>query len=135
MERVVRMAKGLVGIVDEITEGNPEKQTTVIIETPGSQGRPYARGLITLGMAVGGIAVAFEVNEYRVVTAKATEWTRLNGPRPKSKAARAKMVMELFPTQYATDKDATLDGADAIGLGAWFLGLFANDESGEEGKT
>lgn len=133
MERVLRMSRGLVGIVDEINGDNVSK-TTVVIETPGSQNRPYARGLITLGMAVGGVATAFDLRGYRVVTAKATEWTKLNGPRPKPKAARAKKIEELFPTQYAADNDPTLDGADAIGLGAWFLGLFA-DGAGEEGKT
>jgi hypothetical protein len=44
------------------------------------------------------------------------------------------MIEELFPTLYAVDRDGTLDGADAIGLGAWFLGLFT-DGAGEEGNS
>jgi hypothetical protein len=135
VERIVRMASGLLGVVEEVTKSKDPGGTTVIIETPGSQGRPHARGLITLGMAVGAVITAFDLAGYRVVTAKATEWTRLNGPRPKPKAVRAKLTEKLYPEHYSSDEDPTLDGADAVGLGAWFLGRFAEDESGEEGKS
>ena len=133
VERIRRMANGLLAVAEEVIGVADPGAVTVIIETPGGQGRPHSRGLVTLGMAVGSIIMAFDLRGYRVVTSKASEWTRLDGPRPKPKAVRAKLTEELFPTLYSSEEDPTLDGADAVGLGAWFLGRFA-DGSGEEGK-
>jgi len=129
VDRCLMMCSAVEAIIDgvlEKTEG--DRTVTIVVELPGGQNRPYARGLVTLGMAVGMIVAYLTALGHRVVTILASKWTRLNSPRCLSKAVRAKYIEEMYPYTYDRSKDKSLDGADAIGLGAYFLGLFDNKE-------
>lgn len=93
-----------------------------VVEVPGSQGRSHSRGLVTLGMAVGAV-VAMLTENFDVQMIPANIWTRLEGGRAKSKDVRADQIQKMFP-QYDRAADKGLDIADAIGIGAYRLGLF-----------
>ena len=95
----------------------------IVVEVPGGQGKAHSRGLVTLGIAVGAIAANLgEVGPVELVPV--TIWSRIDGGRPVSKESRAERIAEMFPAYYQS-ADPGLDIADAIGLGAWSLGLFS----------
>jgi len=129
VERCLNMCSAVETVVGGILEkiDGADRTVTVVVETPGGQNRPYSRGLVTLGMAVGMIIAYMTALGFRVVSVNAGEWTRLGGGKCKSKEKRAERIRELYPDTYNPTRDKSLDGADAIGLGTWFLGLFKNE--------
>tara|TARA_R110000824_G_scaffold367373_1_gene556516 strand:- start:80 stop:592 length:513 start_codon:yes stop_codon:yes gene_type:complete len=129
VERCLNMCSAVETVIGGILENidGGDRTVTLIVETPGGQNRPHSRGLVTLGMAVGMIIAYMTALGYRVVTVNAGEWTRMGGGRCKSKAVRAEKIRELYPNTYESSKDKSLDGADAIGIGTWFLGLFKEE--------
>jgi len=129
VDRCLMMCSAIETIVEGVLEKiEGERTVTIAVEVPSGQNRPWARGLITLGMAVGMIIAYLTALGYRVVTVSTAKWTRLDSPRCLAKAVRAKKIEKVFPT-YDPTNDKSLDGADAIGMGAYFLGLFGNKES------
>jgi len=99
-----------------------EASAAFAVEVPGGQGKMHSRGLVTLGLAVGAIAATL-MTRGEVELIPVTKWSRLFGGKCISKDARADLVAEMFPA-YDRAADKGLDIADAIGLGAWRLGLF-----------
>ena len=129
VERCLNMCSAVENILEDVLskiEGDG-RTITVVIETPGGQNRPHSRGLVTLGMAVGMIIAYLTALGFRVVTVNAGEWTRMGKGKCKPKKKRAELIRELYPDTYDGTKDKSLDGADAIGIGSWFLGLFSKD--------
>jgi len=126
VERCLNMCSAVETVIGGILEQieGQDRTVTLVVETPGGQNRPHSRGLVTLGMAVGMIIAYMTALGYRVVSVNAGEWTRLGGGKCKSKAVRAEKIRELYPDTYESSRDKSLDGADAIGIGTWFLGLF-----------
>jgi Holliday junction resolvasome RuvABC endonuclease subunit len=126
VERCLNMCSAVESVVEGILLkiNDSDRTVTVIVETPGGQNRPHSRGLVTLGMAVGMIIAYLSALGFRVVNVNAGEWTRLEGGKCKSKEKRAERIRTLYPDTYNSTKDKSLDGADAIGIGTWFLGLF-----------
>ncbi len=129
VERCLNMCSAVESVVEGILEkiDGANRTVTIVVETPGGQNRPHSRGLVTLGMAVGMIIAYLSALGFRVVSVNAGEWTRLEGGKCKSKEKRAERIRKLYPDTYDGTKDKSLDGADAIGIGSWFLGLFSKD--------
>ena len=130
VDRCLAMCAAVETVLDGIIAklDGVDRTVTVVIEIPGGQNRPHSRGLVTLGMSVGMIIAYLTALGYRVVTVKASEWTRLGGGRCLSKAVRAEHIQEMYPDSYAPEKDKGMDGADAIGLGSWYLGFFNKED-------
>jgi|15BtaG_2_1085339.scaffolds.fasta_scaffold00210_13 Holliday junction resolvasome RuvABC endonuclease subunit len=126
VERCLNMCSAVETVIGGILEQieGQDRTVTLVVETPGGQNRPHSRGLVTLGMAVGMIIAYMTALGYRVVSVNAGEWTRLGGGKCKPKTVRAEKIRELYPDTYESSRDKSLDGADAIGIGTWFLGLF-----------
>jgi hypothetical protein len=128
VNRCLTMSAAIAELIGEIIDKSTKERTvTIVVEMPGGRSNRFARGLVTLGMAVGMIVAYLTALGYRVVTLRADQWTKLNGPRCLPKAVRAERIEMMFP-KYQRSKDKSLDGADAIGLGAFFLGLFGTPE-------
>lgn len=130
-ERALLMARHVIAVVEQRVlqiEKNKERiRLSVVIEVPGGQNRPHARGLVTLGMSVGACcslllqwSETFKDSSFEMVLA--SEWTRLGGGRPKSKDMRAEIIVEKFKS-WDFSGDRGHDMKDAVGLGAWKLGL------------
>jgi len=124
VQRCLTMSSALAEFINETMDEEEERTVTVVVELPGGRSNRWARGLVTLGMAVGMIIAYLTALGHRVVTLRADEWTKLDSPRCLPKAVRAERIEEMFP-KYQRERDKSLDGADAIGLGAYFLGLFS----------
>ena len=130
VDRCLTMSGALAEYLHGILDGESDRTITIVVELPGGRSHRWARGLVTLGMVVGSIIAYLTALGYRVVTLRADEWTKLNGPRCLPKAVRAARIEKMFPS-YEREKDKGLDGADAIGLGAFFLGLFSSGDQNE----
>jgi hypothetical protein len=126
VQRCLTMSAAIAEFINEVMKGEEDRTITVVVELPGGRSNRWSRGLVTLGMAVGMIIAYLTAIGHRVVTLRADEWTKLDGPRCLPKAVRAAKIEEMFP-KYQSEEDKSLDGADAIGLGAYFLGLFKSD--------
>jgi hypothetical protein len=103
---------------------NDVKSVIVLIEMPGAQVRSAAgSGLITLGIGVGMILKHLSMVGFKIEMIHVNKWTRLNHTHCLPKDVRGEMIRRAFPAYATEENDRGLDAADAIGLGAWFLGI------------
>ena len=130
-DRAVKIARDVFHLAKqriEQIEKNPNRvRLSILIEVPGGQGRQHSRGLVTMGMAVGATCSLFsewteDFNDASFEMILASEWTRIGGGRPISKDARAELIVEKFRS-WDFSNDRGHDMKDAVGLGAWKLGL------------
>ena len=110
-------------ILERVTDQIGEASAAFVVEVPGGQGKMHSRGLVTMGLAVGAIAATL-MTRGEVELIPVTKWSRLFGGKCIAKDVRADLVAEMFPA-YDRAADKGLDIADAIGLGAWRLGMFS----------
>jgi Holliday junction resolvasome RuvABC endonuclease subunit len=97
---------------------------TIVVELPGMQGgRRGAGALLTLGLGVGMILKHLQFLGHELRMVEAQRWTRLGGGHCLPKEERADIIRRAFPAYANEQGDKGLDAADAIGIGAWFLGL------------
>ncbi len=129
-ERCLLMAATVAERVREYAAGET-RSPVVVIEIPGAQGRgSTGMGLLTLGVALGMILKALHDSGLRVEMIPANRWTRLDQTYCMPKDARAERIRQRFPEYTKDANDKGLDAADAIGLGAWYLGHFPRPAKG-----
>ena len=131
VERAMKLALSCKDVCTEMIERidkNPAKiRLSIVVEVPGGQSRPHSRGLVTLGFGVG--ATCMMLSNFGLVHPQfefdmvpVSTWSRLRGKRCMSKVDRAELIRAKFDEVDWT-QDKGHDIADAVGLGAWHLGL------------
>jgi len=122
--RITQIAEGVVQAVSAMTHRAHPETVAVSLELPGSQGKMASRGLVTMGLVCGAVWGRLAASGYIVEPTEVGIWSRgqANGVCM-SKEKRAERVLGLFPGGYSGEEDDGLDGADAIGIAAFRLGL------------
>lgn len=120
LRRVLTVVADVEAVVAELAG---DAAVSVVVEIPsglsGTGSRNGARGsLTTYGLAAGMVyQAARAVAPGRVYGVTERQWTAGAG----SKEKRARGVVALYAGRYRVADDDGLDGADAIGLGRWWV--------------
>lgn len=123
IRRCFDISTALAERVRQLSKQHGDKPT-LIVEIPGKQGGPCGGGqLLTLGIAVGMVLKHLQILGHEVQMVEAAAWTRLGHCHCLPKETRARMMRDRFKS-YSGESDPGMDGADAIGLAAWYIGVF-----------
>lgn len=122
-QRVARLCERVDSVLDQWLSAETST-VTCVMETPGKQGgRQHSKALIGIGMGVGALSVCLHRRGFDMQFVDVTKWSRLEGGKAKSKEDRARRIASMF-SAYDAKNDHGLDAADAIGVAAFWLGLF-----------
>jgi hypothetical protein len=120
LRRVLSVVRDVEEVVAEVAAGG---ELSVVVEIPsgltGTGAKKGARGsLTTYGLAAGMVYQAARAAlPGQVFGVTERQWTAGAG----SKEKRARSVVGLYAGRYRVADDEGLDGADAIGLGRWWV--------------